>query len=229
MQAMCVTMSIACLNSNGLRETNKFEQLTGMLKTDVICLQETHWTEDIMSNIKKHWEEDIFVNHGSQRACGVAILIKGGRMQNVKQIYSDGKGRLLVIEFMWHNELFRLINLYAPNVETERVGIFKQIKPLCTGNCIVVGDFNVWCTRLDASSSANYRSDVSRKYLNDLMQSEDMVDAWREENPFKREFSRRQMVLGSLKQSRIDLCLIKREILSYVKNVRYKFLVTMLP
>lgn len=112
MQAMCVTMSIACLNSNGLRETNKFEQLTGMLKTDVICLQETHWTEDIMSNIKKHWEEDIFVNHGSQRACGVAILIKGGRMQNVKQIYSDGKGRLLVIEFMWRNELFRLINLY---------------------------------------------------------------------------------------------------------------------
>jgi len=180
-----------------------------MLKTDVICLQETHWTEDIMPNIKKHWEEDIFVNH-SQRACGVAILLKGGRMQNVKQIYSDGKGRLLVIEFVWCNELFRLINLYAPNVETERVGVFKQMKPLCTGKCIVVGDFNVWCTRLDASSSANYKSDVSRKYLNDMMQSEDMVDAWREENPFKREFSRRQMVLGSLKQSRIDLCLIKR-------------------
>jgi len=86
MQAICDAMSIACLNSNGLREINKFEQVIGMLKTDVICLQETHWTEDIMPNIKKHWEEDIFVNHGSQRACGVAILLKGGRMQNVKQI-----------------------------------------------------------------------------------------------------------------------------------------------
>ncbi len=60
--------------------------------------------------------------------------------------------------------------------------------------------------------------------LNEWMLSDDMVDAWREENPYKRAFSRRQMVMGSLKQSRIDLCLIKREILSYVKNVKYSFL-----
>lgn len=32
------------------------------------------------------------------------------------------------------------------------------------------------------------------------------------------------MVLGNLKQSRIDLCLVKKEILHYVKNVRYKFI-----
>lgn len=88
----------------------------------------------------------------------------------------------------------------------------------------MVGDFNVWCTRLDVSRSANFKSDVSRRILNQLMQSEDLVDAWREENPFKKEFSRRQMVLGNLKQSQIDLCLVKREILHYVKNVRYKFI-----
>ncbi len=82
----------------------------------------------------------------------------------------------------------------------------------------------MWCTRLDASSSANFKSDVSRKFLNEWMLSDDMVDAWREGNPYKRAFSRRQMVMGSLKQSRIDLCLIKREILSYVKNVKYSFL-----
>lgn len=221
---MCGIMNIACLNSNGLRELNKFEQVKGMLKADVICLQETHWTEDIMGNIKRLWEDDIFVNHGNQKACGVAILIKRDRVYNVKQIYKDGKGRLLVIEFMFRNELFRLINIYAPNIETERKEVFKEIKPLCKGKCIVVGDFNVWCTRLDASSSANFKSDVSRKFLNEWMESEDMVDAWREENPYKREFSRRQMVMGSLKQSRIDLCLTKREMLRYVKNVKYKFI-----
>lgn len=158
-------------------------------------------------------EEDIFVNHGNQKACGVAILIKRERVNCVKQIYKDDKGRLLVIEFMFCNELFRLINIYAPNVETERKEVFKEMKPLCKDKCIVVGYFNVWCTRLDASSSANFKSDVSRKYLNEWMQSDDMVNVWREENPY-REFSRRQMLMGSLKQSRIDLCLIKREILS---------------
>ncbi len=87
----------------------------------------------------------------------------------------------------------------------------------------MVGDFNVWCTRLDASSSANFKSDVSRKYLTEWMQNEDMVDVWREENPYKKDFSRRQLVMGILKQSRIDLCLTKREMLKYVKNVKYKF------
>ncbi len=57
----------------------------------------------------------------------------------------------------------------------------------------MVGDFNVWCTRLDASSSANFKSDVSRKYLTEWMQNEDMVDVWREENPYKKDFSRRQL------------------------------------
>ena len=55
--------------------------------------------------------------------------------------------------------------------------------------------------------------DTSRKCLKMLMQSKDMADAWREENPYKREFSRRQMVMGDLKQSTIDLCLVKRDIL----------------
>ncbi len=81
----------------------------------------------------------------------------------------------------------------------------------------------MWCTRLDASSSANFKSDGSRKILTEWMRNEDFVDVWREENPHKREFSRRQMVMGSLKQSRIDLCLMKREMLKYVRNVKYKF------
>lgn len=67
------------------------------------------------------------------------------------------------------------------------------------------------------------KSYVSRKYLTEWMQNEDMVDVWREENPYRKEFSRRQLVMGVLKQSRIDLCLTKREMLKYVKNVKYKF------
>lgn len=194
--AMWGILNIACLNSNGLTDENKFEKVKGLIKADILCLQETHWSDEIMDNIRKRWEGVIFVNHGNAKARGVATLIKGDRVNNVKQVYKDGNGRLLVIEFVFHNELFRLINIYAPNVENERKYVFKETKPLCTGNYIVVGDFNVWCTRLDASSSANFKSDVSRKYLTEWMQNEDMVDVWREENPYKKDFSRRQLVIG---------------------------------
>ncbi len=118
--AMWGIMNIACLNCNGLRDENKFEKVKGLIKADILCLQETHWADEIMDNIRKRWEGDIFVNHGNAKARGVATLIKGDRVNNVKQVYKDGNGRLLVIEFVFHNELFRLINIYAPNIENER-------------------------------------------------------------------------------------------------------------
>lgn len=217
-------MNIACLNGNGLRDIKKVERVIEILKADVICFQETHWSEEMMESVKNVWKEDIFVNHGNNKERGVAILIKREKVKHVNQVFNDGKGRLLALDFLFYNEPFRLINVYAPNVEIERKELFKMLKPVCKGKCIVVGDFNVWRSRLDASSSAKFRSDASRKYLNDWMQNDDMVDAWREENPFKREFSRRQMARGILKQSRIDLCLVKREMSSYVRNVAYRFL-----
>lgn len=216
-------LGIACLNYNGMRDMNKFKQVVNGLNSQVICLQETNWTDDLMNGIKKVWEGDLYVNHGTQRACGVAILVRGGELDNIKQIHNDGKGRILGIDFKYQNDMYRLVNVYAPNVETARKEAFMSLKTLCTGKCIVVGDFNVKCTRLDISKSMVFKDDTSRKCLNMMMQSMDMADAWREENPYKREFSRRQMVMGVLKQSRIDLCLVKREILQYIKNVNYKF------
>ncbi len=52
--AMWGILNIVCLNINGLREINKVTRVIGMLKADIICLQETHWSEDIMENIKKY-------------------------------------------------------------------------------------------------------------------------------------------------------------------------------
>ncbi len=49
-------MNIACLNINGLRDLSKFERVKRLSKAEVLCLQETHWTTDIMDDIKKRWE-----------------------------------------------------------------------------------------------------------------------------------------------------------------------------
>lgn len=50
-----------------------------------------------MDKMKEIWKGDIFVNHGSQRACSVALLLIEGTVENTKQV--NGKGRLLIIEF----------------------------------------------------------------------------------------------------------------------------------
>lgn len=86
----------------------------------------------------------------------------------------------------------------------------------------MVGDYNVWVDRLDASRGVHFRSDSSRKVLKEIMSERGMVDKWREEHPEARVFSRRQMVMGELKQSRIDLCLLKREVEHLVGGVEYQ-------
>ncbi|NP_001139962.1 Transposon TX1 149 kDa protein [Salmo salar] len=117
---------------------------------------------------------------------------KNDVVQNVKEIYADNDGRLIVIEFEVQNVVFRLINVYASNIESERREMFHKLKTLCSENCILIGDFNVRCSRMDASSCAKFRYDSSRNALWKLMNEENLVDIWRAENPNRRVFSRRQ-------------------------------------
>lgn len=72
---------------------------------------------------------------------------------------------------------------------------------VCDDGCVVVGDFNVWCGKLDVSAAGVFRSDASRGVLRKLLKEKNMIDVWREGHPEGREFTRRQVVKNTLKQS----------------------------
>ena len=86
---------------------------------DIICFQETHWDERCVGDVRKEWMGDVFVNNGGLNARGVAILVKGGVVENVREVENDG----VLFEYM--GETFKLINVYAPNEEKERKLFFK--------------------------------------------------------------------------------------------------------
>ncbi len=56
----------------------------------------------------------------------------------------------------------------------------------------------------------------------EIMREKGLIDVWRYENPEKREFTRRQLKEGILKQSRIDLVLVKEEIIRYIDGIRHQ-------
>lgn len=95
--------------------------------------------------------------------------------------------------------------MYMPNIETDR-----KVSFLGLGNCIIVGDFNLKSTRLDLARGKEFKNDTSRKVFLKMMEERQLIDIWRNENPNKREYSRRQIVMGELKQSLIDLCVAKQ-------------------
>ena len=152
---------------------------------------------------------------------GVAILVKRGLVVNVNKCDDDGEGRIIGITFEHMGRKVKLLNVYAPNEEKERRSFFQKLGSMCVDECIVVGDFNVWCGRLDVSVNMQYRNDSSRAVLKELMKERKMFDVWRERNPEGRVFSRTQMVAGTLKQSRIDLILSTRGLVDRIGTIQY--------
>uniref|UniRef100_A0A8C5AJN6 Endonuclease/exonuclease/phosphatase domain-containing protein n=1 Tax=Gadus morhua TaxID=8049 RepID=A0A8C5AJN6_GADMO len=106
----------------------------------------------------------MYVNNGGVKSRGVAILVKRGVVENVTKCVDDGDGRVIGITFEHLGKICRLLNVYAPNEEKERRVFFEGLGGMCVENCVVVGDFNVWCGRLDASTSVCFSNDSSRGF-----------------------------------------------------------------
>lgn len=202
---------IASYNVNGLRDVNKFERVMTLCKADILCLQETHWDADFVKKLKGHWSGVFFSSFCSNRARGVSILVNNQFAGDATLINNDNDGRWVKIEFKRDNRTFRLLNIHAPNIEKDRVIFFQNMIHIVRDCDIIMGDFNVKMSRLDYRGLSAFKHDSSRTVLMKMMDNQDFCDLWRTLNPTKREFSRIQVVLNKVKQSRVDLCLVKKQ------------------
>ncbi len=141
--------TVTPININGLRNKTKMKELLFTYRSDIICIQETNWEEDKVREMREELRGDIYYNNGAKHARGVAILIKKGSVGNIREVYKDQRGRILVVEFIYREMDFRLINIYVPNIELDRREVLEELKGLVVGKCIIVGDFNIKCSRLD--------------------------------------------------------------------------------
>jgi len=91
-------IKVASLNANGLGNMCKFEEILKTMKADIYCFQETNWDNNKMREVRKRWPHHVFVSHGSSRSCGVACLFKTNDVENVKEVYADSEGRVLIID-----------------------------------------------------------------------------------------------------------------------------------
>lgn len=94
-----VMVTISSFNGNGLRSKDRREQALMICDSDIICLQETHWDERCVEDVRKEWMGEMYVNNGSVGARGVAILIKTGVVTNIRKGEDDGVGRMVGIMF----------------------------------------------------------------------------------------------------------------------------------
>ena len=100
-------------------------------KTDIACLQETFWTEDLENQVTTEWNGRIFFCNGSNHARGVSILLPYVRiyLYNVVNVHSKGDGRAVALRLDYQNSSYLIVNIYAPTKLRDKRLFYKSLSP----------------------------------------------------------------------------------------------------
>ncbi len=210
----------------GLRDKQKCQALLNALivnKVDICMLQETYFTDDNEQWINKMYDTNFtcISSYGSNHSRGVSVLIKKNNAIKIVNKRCDNEGRIILINLTILDELFTVVNVYAPNKEKDRSQLFNKLEKWLLNygeskeNCIVCGDFNITPDpSLDRKN--NDRSiDKSNEIFNKMCKNTRLCDVWRVKNPYKTEFTCRA-------QSRIDLILGTETMKNMTNSVEIK-------
>ena len=193
-------LTICSLNTNGLNDMTKRRDVFNYLRNknfSIICLQETHFNENMEKLVKSEWGYKCFFDSYATISKGVAILFLNNFQHDVHKIKTGGNGAYIVLDLTIESKRFTLVNLYAPNRDTPLFfeNIKREIESLPNTECIAVG---VWNLELDPDLDClNYKhvnNPRARRQVLSLKGDINLVDVWRENNPEDRKFTWRKKI-----------------------------------
>lgn len=214
-------LSILSLNVRGLRDHKKRNTLFYWVKkkqSDIIFLQETYWTDDLIHQIEREWEGECILNPGSNHSKGTAILLNKKLNYELTDIHKSDDGRILLINIKTMNKDLTLINIYAPNVPRERKVFYNKLQNWIKRhaaneqNIILGGDFNnAEIIELDRNDSCLGPADGSIAAYKALQKTCSLQDIWRVMHPNKKQFTFKEI-------SRLDKFLLSNDLIDYVQK-----------
>ena len=220
---MASHLTVATCNISGLKSDTKRHTVFNWLrsqKCDIIFLQGTH------CHLKKdeyrwsrEWDGQSIWSRGTNKSRGVAVLFSRKYNFDIVDKTVDSNGRYIIFTLKIGENVYKLINIYAPNDDFERVKFFQNINSWIDDKLetFIGGDFN--CTLnsyLDRRNCVNSR-DLGKVDLIRMMNSHNMEDIWRRRHPNDRTFSWRR---GD-KSSRIDYWLISDSLDGQLDMIEY--------
>jgi len=223
-----VPITFLTLNVNGLSDRikrNRIFNTLEMMDVNIIFLQETHVScQNVASKYASEWKGLSFWSVTSITAsCGVAVLFKRDITVSVNLINIDPQGRFCKIHCTIDSNYYQLINIYCPNLVSDRLLFLDTILKLVDRDIVTVlaGDFNfVEDPLLDkngGSTSNAYKDKSSRMALNKIKFKFKLIDVYRVTNPTGREvtFTYSQGQVGT----RLDRIYISEKKQSNLRNI----------
>ena len=225
------TFNMISLNVRGLNNLSKRKAVLRWLakgKYDIILLQETHSTLELERVWHDDWSGPIFFSHGTSSSKGCCILIRDTLDFKPISLLAANDGRMLIIQCLVANDPVTIVNVYAPNKETDRVRFMKDLdakmsdKGVSNLNDIIMGgDWNVIRDpELDKLGGNLNTNQNCPDQIDLLITKYNLNNTWRIKNPCTRRYTWRQS--NPLIQCRLDYWLISDSLFDKVVNLDIK-------
>jgi len=220
--------SLISLNVRGLNEEKKRKSIFNWARkqnSDLVFLQETYSSREVEHIWANQWGGRVFFAHGSNHSRGVMILLKNGLDCEVEEKHADLDGRYIILKASVQDVSFMLINIYAPNQESQQIRFYKDLFQLLQNegihnDCKIImgGDFNIIMqTSLDKQGGNIALKEKSLEQVDKIMSDLDLQDIWRVKNPDRKRYTWRQN--RPRIQCRLDYWIISDQLHDSVDNV----------
>ena len=231
-------LGIVSLNANGLGDIKKRRNLITWLKKfhkgdqKIIFLQETHTTEKLETRWKNEWNgREMYFSHGNSGSKGCVIIFPKTDTYTINSVTTSPIGRYVAINVTINNEIFCLINCYAPTRDfpKQQLDWLAQIQTIIEANSdtnlIIGGDLNdYFIPKLDKyRCKANVVETDYVKTWKTLCNEYNLADFWRLLNPETRSYTWRQgSSAARLKQSRLDYWIVSLHMMYNLESIDIK-------
>lgn len=210
-------------NTQGLGDKQKRERFytwAKYQKGNIILAQETHFTATNAPFVQSEWNGEVLHNFGTSQSCGVAIFLTKNLEYEIIDVHRDNDGRLLLVNLKINDNVYTIINIYAPNDKNRRNIFFKNLKTFTQehslGLIIIGGDWNeIQDTKSDRKSRVNPQKPV--KSLKSLINECRLIDCWRIKHPTTKQFTWKRKNVNN-EASRIDYFLIQNELIHKISS-----------
>ena len=93
---------------------------------EIFFIQETYWTEEILSNIVREWGSKILLSQGTYHSKGTAILFNKNISFDLLNVHKSEDGRMILANIKYDDKHMTLINIYALTIKmTEKTFLIK--------------------------------------------------------------------------------------------------------
>ena len=89
-------------------------------------LQETHSSKDSAITWETEWGGKALFSHGSTNSKGVMTLINPKLDCKIEKVIADKDGRYIIADILLNQVRILLVNIYAPNDQTQQVLFFQK-------------------------------------------------------------------------------------------------------